>query len=294
MTNENIDLQDDAVNEDLTGASHPDIATTDDNLSADSLFQQTPLPSLGRMIFSVVNINGPTGALFNIRQKPATNDFELVRAEVEVYPSASIKTGITREAIQDMKAQYGKDADDIIGRLFRGLANDQENTKTLEFLTAQSLASTSLTLSNAKNAKDNVMELTQKIHSLVLEANKDKKRTFHAYAVLPYNLAASFLALNSFTGGEGEPGDGGLFLGSIGHTSFFMSPDAAATEVFVGLRDRDPSKSAAVFSPFEGTIISASDPDSGEMVYHLFNRFAITASPLHTVGDEMMFKFAVI
>lgn len=279
--------------EDLTGAAHPDIATSDENLSVDQMFQQVSLPSLGRMIFPVVGMNGPTAALFNLRKKPGTNDFSLVRAEAEVFPSTAIKTGMTQEAVQDIYSQYGKESKEVIGRLLRGLANDQENEKTLEFLSAQSLSATPVVLSNSGNARDNVMEVTQKVHTLILQANKSFTRTFHSYCVLPYALAASFLALNAFTGGGEEPADSGLFLGSIGHTDFFMNPDPAANEVFVGLSDTNPSQSAAVFSPYDSSVLPATDPDSGDLTFHIFNRFAITASPLHVPGEEMMFKFEV-
>ena len=128
---EKIDIkQTEVLNEDLTLAGDPNIAQPDQNLSIDGIFQQTNIPSLAREICSVAELTGPSGALFNIIRKDDSS-ITLIRKEVEVFPSEILKTSITREAIQDLKSQFGKDADSIIGTLFRGLSNDVENEKPL-------------------------------------------------------------------------------------------------------------------------------------------------------------------
>ena len=78
---ENIDLKNPLV-EDTTGAASPNVATTDQNLTVGQMFQQTSLPSLGRSIFEVMPITGPTAGLFNLRKKAGTTNFELIRKNV--------------------------------------------------------------------------------------------------------------------------------------------------------------------------------------------------------------------
>lgn len=279
--------------EDTTGANAPNIATTDENLSVDSMFQQKSLPSLGRQIFSVIDVNGPTAALFNIKTKASKDGFELVRAEVEVFPSKSINTGIVEESIQDIFTQYGKDAQNVIGTMLRGLANQDENEKTLQFLENKSLSTPNLTLSDSTNARNNLFEISQKVQELVLKANSKYMRTFSCYCVLPQKFAASILSLDSYINGhESEVND--LFVGTVGKTKFYMSTDPTSTMAYVGLKDEiDASKSSAVFSPYTSNVTTSQDPDTGEQKYFIFNRYAITQSPLHTVGDELMFKFNI-
>jgi len=291
---EPIQTNNPALMEDTSTPNAPEIATTDENLSVDVMFQQQELPSLGRQIFSVVPMNGPTAALFNIRKKAGANDFELVRAEVEVYPSQSINTGVSQEVIQDLKSQYGKEANQVIGTLLRGLSNDQENTRTLEFLEAKSLAVPDLQLSDSLNAENNMFELVQKVHELVLKANSQNMRSFEAFCVIPYQPGAAIAALSNYVGGE-DKDERGLFLAHVGQTKFFMNPDATSTKAYVGIKDSsNPSKSAAVFSPYRSNVTEAQDPDTGGSNYFIFNRFAITASPLHVAGNEMLFKFNVL
>jgi len=281
--------------EDTTGAADPNIATTDQNLSVDAMFQQSGLPSLGRQIFSVIPMNGPTAALFNLRKKAASNDIELIRAEVEVYPSTAIKTNITSEAVQDIRAMYGKRADKIIGDLLRGLANTDENTKTLAFLEAKSLALANLQLTDSANAELNLFEITQRVQETILRMNSKNLRTYEAFAVIPYTGLGGIMALSKYAGSANSSKDsGGLFVTKIGVTSFFFNPNPASTTAYVGLIDKaDSSKSSGVFSPYVSQVVESQNPDSGELAYHIFNRFAITASPLHVATDEMFYKFTV-
>jgi len=282
--------------EDTTGPNAPEIATTDENLSVDAMYQQAALPSLGRQIFSVIPMNGPTAALFNIRKKSGTTDFELVRAEVEVEPSTSIHTGISQEAIQDLKAQYGKEVGTVVGTLLRGLANDQENEATLAFLASNSVEITvgdALDLTESTNAEYNAFEIQQKVHELVLRANSKTMRTYESFCVLPYTTAATFAALNNYVGGM-DKDERGLFIAEIGNTKYFMNPDPTATTAYVGLKDSlNPSKSSAVFSPYRSEVVEATNANTGEATYHIYNRFAITASPLSEAGNEMLFKFTI-
>lgn len=406
------------INEDTVGSNAQNIETTDENLSVDLMFQQNQIPSLGRQIFSVVPINGPTGALFNILKKSdiaevttvlceadtlgslndkywtlssttidyyvwynvntagalapiagktaievalstdasiadvgdatqaaihaiggagvvftatdddaglititntvvgavtiaadgdtgwtdawtvtttgaIVNEFELLRNEVGVYPSSAIKTALTQEAVEDLKSQHNKEANIIIGNLLRGLANDAENVKTLAFLAAQAKASSTLALTTSSNAETNLFEITHKVSELVLEMNKLNLRTYEACVVLPYKVAASIMALSQYAGGEDE-NTRGLFIAQINQTKFFTNPDSTSLTAYVILKDSaNPSKSSAIFSPYVAEIIEANDPNSGSISYHIYNRYAITASPLHITDNEMIYSFAI-
>ena len=282
------------INEDLTTAAAPEIATTDENLSLDAIFHQSSLPSLGRQIFPTLKLHGPTGAIFNIRKKALSTDFELVRSEVIVNPSLAIHTGITQEAIQDIRSQYGEDSQLIIGKLLRGLANDAENTDTLAFLTAQSVASTNIVLTDAGNAETTLFEVSKKVQELVLEANSKTRRTYEAYAVVPYKVLAGIMSLKQYVGGD-DVTERGLFIAQIGTTRYYANPDPLSVTAFVGLSDMvDVGKSGAVFSPYTSSVVESTNPLDGSVTYHLYNRYAITASPLHdAVNDPMMFKFNI-
>lgn len=279
--------------EDTVGPGDPNIATTDENLSLDTIFQQALMPSLGRQIFSVQKIHGPTGGIFNIRRKGTSNDFELVRSNVEVYPSEKISTGVTQEALYDLLNVYGKDGYYIVAKLLRGLANEQENTKTLAFLDAQAKDYGALALSNSLDPEANLFEITQRVHEIILKMNGKNQRTYESFAVIPYIPLGGLMGLSQYVGAD-DKDERGLFIAKVGQTKFYLNPDSTSTTAYVGLRDPDnPSKSSAIFSPYTSQIKEAIHPDTGALTYHIYNRFAITASPLHVTDDEMLYKFEI-
>lgn len=288
--------------ENTTGANAPNVATTDENLSVNDMFQQALIPSLGRQIFPVRHIHGPTAALFNIRKKPdipatgatpliPVNDVELLRSEVICEPSNSISTGITQEAIQDLKSQYGVYANEVIGKMLRALANKQENASTLAFLNNVSLLGPNLTRSLPTNPRTTMFEIVGRVNELVAQMNMPDYRTYHAFVVLPFAIAGSLMSLAEYVNGSfGEE----LHLLTIGKIKVYVNPDPTATDAYVGLHDDDMSKSSGVFSPYMSEIVGSRNADTGEEGFHIYNRYAITASPLHLPGEEMFHRFTIL
>jgi hypothetical protein len=283
------------LNEDLDSAESPKVATTDENLTLGQMFHQVDMPSLPRQIFSTVPIFGPTGGLFNLRKKSGLDSagnivFELVRNDVEVYNSNSISTGLTQEVVQDIKSHFGSETNLVLGKLLRDLANADENTKALAFLESESVSTTGISLSG--NAEENLFNVTQKVHELILKINSETMRSYRAFAVIPYKPLGGIMGLSKYAGG-GIDSERGLFIAEFGQTKFYLNPDATSTTAYVGIRDFNPSTSSVVFSPYTSDVIEAVNPDDGEMSFHLFNRYAITASPLHVAGNEMLYKFDI-
>lgn len=285
-------IDEELINENLSTADDPNIAQTDQNLSVDNIFQQTNIGSLAKEICSIAQLNGPSGAIFTIVRK-GTGDIKLIRKEVEVFPSEILKTSVTREAIQDLKSQFGKDADLIIGTLFRGLSNDLENEKLLEVLSANAKDYGDLTLSDSLNASISAYELTQRIHEIVLKMNQTYQRSYESFCVLPAKSLSSFMGLSSYLG-RIDKDSNGLFITQINKTKFYLNPDSADVYAYVGLKDENLSKSSLVLSPYQNQVFDAVSPDSGDVNYFLVNRFAITVSPLHELNDEILYKFKVI
>lgn len=281
------------LHEDTIGPNAPDVATIDEIVNIGKLFQLTTIPSLGKSIFPILPLHGPTGALFGIRNKADKSGFELIRKNFEVFPSVTINTKITKEVISDIYNQFGEDGVKITIKFLRGLANEQENIKTIEFLNANCLPVNNLTLSMLKNAETVVFEVTKYVNELIARANIPTFKTISGFSVLPYKVGAAFAAINSMF--RDNRNQSALFLHEIGNVKYFLNPDVNTNTAYVGLLDfEEPIKSAGIFSPFKTDIFTATDPDSGQEVYFIYNRFAITASPFHEPGTEMMFKFDIL
>ena len=281
------------LNEDTVGCTDPNIADTDEIVNIKRLFLQGSLPSLARSALPDLPISGPTGGFVNARKKDGTNDLELVRNNVEVFPSKSIKTGITREAIQDLRATYGEETDKYIAMLLRGLANTQENERFIQFLTDNAYSRDDVHLDAPDRSEDVFFEISQAVERLVLEMNSKSFRTYESFAIMPYHFAASISAtVNYNTGGEDYDK---LQVSKLGKTKYYISTDANDTStVFVGLSDKeDVSKSCAIFNHYVTDLVNAVDPETGNSSIHIFNRYAMTMNPLHTEDKPMLLTFKV-
>lgn len=264
----------------------------DENLSLPEMYHQLKTPSLAKSVLYVQRLHGPTGALFNIKKKDDEDEIEIVRSEVEVEASKPIKTQITVEAIEDIKSQFGISGVRSVAIMLRGLANDQENDKLIEWLDEVAVSTTSaLTLTNASNALDNYNELNQFVSRAVLGMNMKGLRTYHASVILPFNMAASSLgmagSLNKETADICQ-----FYVGGTGMFDYFVHPDPEATKGYIILHDLiEPTKSAGVFAPYTDDMTSATDFETGEPSYFIYNRFAIEESPLHTDENPMILSF---
>lgn len=272
----------------------PTIATTDENLSINPIYQQLRLPSLGRQIFTVSDVHGPTGAIFNIVS--ANGGISFIRNEVEVYdyPANPPKSRITVEALQDIKTQYGENGLGLVAKYLKGLANDDENQKTIAFLNNKSVSTTSLTLTEPTKPDTVWTELSYKIQNCVLEMNSKHIRSYSAYVVLPYKLGASIMSVFAGLDNPELADASSLFVGRSGLTEWYINPDNTDNNVYVGLVDREGlGRGCAVFSPYVNEIRSTKEYDTGDVVCFIWNRYAITESPLHTASEPMMMKFTV-
>lgn len=271
-----------------------DIASVDNKTPIEKTFQQISLPSLGRYIFPVVNMAGPKAGVFNLRDNGSK--LSLVRKDLEVFDSEPIRTEITQEAIQDMESMYGGTgaATQYVAKMFKGLANDQENKKTLEFLKANCVATDNLTLQAAESPETNMFFLIDKIARCTLKINEKYARSFTTWAVLPQRALGCVMAIFAYQRGMGTEQLSKLFVADTGSTTFYMNPESNDTNVYVGIKsEEDPSRSSAFFGSYKSELKWALNNDTGSKVFWIYNRFGICASPLHTEVEPMMVKFKV-
>lgn len=275
-----------------TGAAATGIATSDEHIKFESLYQQVAIPSVARSIFTNAPLSGPTGAIFNIRKKEDTDAIELLRSEVEVYASAPIKTEITQEAIEDISKTFGEDGVRAIAIMMQGLASADENVKLAAFLETNAVEDTETFQLQGVNSKDCFYELSKRVSKTVLQMNSNSVKTFRASVLLPYELAATVMG---FGKGDVLPNTTTFYVGGTELHDYYINPDPTATDIFVILSDKyDGSKGAGIYSPYQNFINKAIDPETGEYVYFIYNRFALAISPLHTTGDPSITKFSYI
>ena len=282
----------------LEETHNDDIGTAD--FSFDKLiktFQEVSSNSLIREIAATVPMKYSTGKIVNIRKQAANDSFETVSANLTVNTATSdpIQTGLSLEAVTDLKNQYGLDGYTIAGNLLKGIVDAAENTAFMTFLDSNSLSTTALTLSDANSAEPSLFEITQRVQELVIKMNTPNFRTFNAFAVLPYKNAASISALSQYARGDDETKKP-VVMSTIGQTHYYVNPDTTATTAYVGLKGgnkKSMGASSVIMGTFAQEILRSTHVESFQAKIGILNRYATAVNPLSDTGSEMLMKFAI-
>jgi len=272
------------------------VANTDDIINA--VIEQKQYNSLAYQIAEVSPIYGPTAATFALvyiddPAFPGKKKIALLRGEVQVEDDPIEDTGFTVEAVQDLQSQFGKSANEFIGKSFGGVSAVNENKKLIQKMSTFATASPNLVLSDPSNAETATFEIQQKVAEIVLLINQNSFKSLDSFVILTPKAAASMLAIsNRLPNNQDERG---LFLGANSRTKFYLNPDVTSTECFVGIHSEIPGQSSLIMSPYHHALKTATDPETGQEKIFNFNRYAITESKLSTStpADKMLYKFSI-
>lgn len=273
-----------------------DIAGTDEYLGIQEMYKQLIIPSLGRQIFHVVEQNGPTAAIFNAKRNENPLDthkkgFKIIRNDVEIPLADVISTGISQEAIQDIFNTHPTEtAQKIIGTLLRSLANEDENTKTLDFLKAQSVPfGEDLVLSKPKDAKFTFDETKHIVNRCILKINEPEYLSYKGIAVVPQVLAGAAMAQATSVEDFGT-----FYVGTNNNVRYFVNPDKNDNSAYVFLNPEQYGSASGYFASYMDDVINATDPDTGDSNYFIYNRFTLIDSPINDkVNRPLFMKFDV-
>lgn len=285
----------------LNTSNAPNIATTDSKFPLNDVFQQTDLPSLGRSIFVTVKPNGPLAGIFTLTDSHFTTEnydrnkqkLILKRSNLTSFPSKPIMTELTVEAIHDLEAMYGENtARTYIAKMLRGLCNHYENEKTLEFLENNAVETPSISISDSANAETMMFEITLRVQQLALKMNSKRKRTFSAYAVIPYKYVASIMTTFAYNTAKNTSNTESLLVADFGLMKYYLNPDYDSDTAYVGLRSaEDPFCSSAFFGDYGSQLQTIKDPDTANDVIVVYNRFGLTMNPIHSENNPLLCKF---
>ena len=282
----------------LEETHNDDIGTADFSFNqVIKTFEELHSISLIRQIAAVVPMKMSTGTIINVRRNASTNSFETVEATLTINTATSdpIQSGISIEAITDLKNQYGLDGYKMAANMLKGITDKAENDAFITFLDSNSLSTTALTLSDANSAEPSLFEITQRVQELVIKMNTPIYRTFDAFAILPYKNAASISALSHYVRGA-EDTKQSLVVNKIGNTMYYVNPDVTTTTAFVGLADHSKasmSASSVIMGTFPQELLRSTHIESFQTYIGLLNRYATAVNPLSDTGAEMLMKFAI-
>ena len=280
------------------GTTNADIGTADFSFNTlIETFEELPTISLLRAVAAVVPMKMSTGSIINLKRDAATNSFKTVQAALTINTASSnpIQSGLSMEALRDLYNQYQLDGYKIAANLLKGITDQAENDAFLAFLNANSLNTPVLTLTAPGNAEQNLFEITQRVQELVIKMNTPNFRTFDAFAILPYKVAAAISALSGYARGDDDTEDR-LIVNKMGKTRYYVNPDVGATQAYVGLGSRDKSSmgsTSVIMGTFPQELLRSQNVESFQGNIGILNRYATAANPLSVAGSEMLMEFAI-
>lgn len=261
----------------------------------DKVFHELPVESVGRQCFPVVQMKGPSGKHVNIRRKDDPNSigFELLSKNLELFPSEPINTGISTEALTDLKSQYGEDAEQIIVDMLKGIISERENALVLQYLRDNAERAVDYKSADKQNAQYSMYALMQYIHNLILAINGKTFRSYESFAIIPFiqfTPIATLLGMGEYFNAN-DAKSSNLYIGTVGKTKIFLNPDLKSKIGYVGLFDKNLSKSSGIFGDYTPEFYIAPDPDTGNSNYFMNHRFGLSLSPLHNENNPLIYWF---
>lgn len=282
-----------------------DISTIDELLNNGSLSTYLGMSSLQADLFPTLPLKGPGGQFLNVQRKDVNDNtvFELLRGEVRLFESDPEKTGITKEALEDLIQQHGKENQvKVLNALFTGIINDKINDEVQTFLDNNSFQLNDLTLTPEilMNAERTVYQIVKQVGEIIQTQNETIFKSCKAYCLMPQTYAGQFEVLGLFgkvdTKNCGTKGYSNIIQESK-NIAFVINPNPNIKDVYVGFRDlEEPNRSQAQYSPYKSDIRTQVSFESGEINYHIFNRYALTMNPVQDDSSQktaMMWKFEI-
>lgn len=289
-----------------------DIAQTDTILG--DLIKENYHISLMYHICEVIPSTTPYGTVFVSERNTdlsETNDFKIIKQEIKTKTN-TLKTGFSQEVLQDVQNMFNKSSKNLTARVLKGITSREENQTLLRYMFDNSDTKESLQVQDSNNLESVLLQLSNKVSKSVLEMNQDTYKTLDSFCILDANWAAAVLgSFNFMTEGK----EVSLFVGRIGRTDYYVNPFPNTSSEFdesfdysyeiedtpipnycyVGLIDPNHGESSMFFVPYSYEKDYMLDPDTGEIVLFLRNRYGLIMNPLHKPlkNRSMLHKFTI-
>lgn len=287
-----------------------DISGTEDFLG--SLIDTKYNDSLAYQMCEVQPLKSSFGKVFTARKDDDTDKMIVVSKEVNVK-QYNVITGFTQEVLQDMNAMFSKSAKSSIQKVLKGMSAKEESKSVLTTLFSESTTKAAVTIIDSGSLESVILQVSKLVAESVIEMNRVTYKTLDSFCILPKEFASAILGSFDYMS-EGK--EKSLFVGRIGRCDYYINPfpntasqftddfdyayeieDTSIPDyAYVGLHSKTAGASSLIFAPYTYESQYITDPDTGEFVLILRNRYGIITSPLHRPlkNESMIHKFELI
>lgn len=235
----------------------------------------------------------------NLGEEIRNIDYEVVSATIEVV-SRKLKSKISHEAVEDMKAMFGHDiTDDLLIEEISSEMIQEIDQEIISFLKQKASILPDVILSNSLGMGDSLSSVADDIYINIYKASQDimidtKRR--HNFFVVADSRTISMLMTNPLHTKPESDEVNSYYMGKVGNLySLYLDPYADESYCLVGYRSNEKQIGDAglLFAPYNNTLTPTIDPKTGKSVIFNLVRYGYTLHPQDTStgdNDSIFFK----
>jgi hypothetical protein len=229
-------------------------------------------------------------AVTDENQEPNQMGITIERAPVEVG-SRKIKTTITQETIQDLKAQYGDLSDDFISEIISSEVALEIDKEIIDYMRSIATIKTDLVLKNT-NSTDVIYAfnaIVAKINRELVSLSKKHGKNITGFVVCSNNIVSALISAGVMSFGKSGSLDIQVLSdndNAVGVMQQYVTviQDKFADEdyVLVGWKQDDNNingvdgNAGVIYSPYSLSIVDFIEPTTGRVNKMVINRYAFT------------------
>ena len=244
--------------------------------------------SIAKRVSDVQVLKGPVGIITGAQWDKVTGKLTIAKADIEAE-TRKIRTEFTIEALQDLQGIYKESFYDLLAHYLVDEMAYQIDSDFLTMVKDRAETKDTLVFTEAEHAK----WLSSVAQSISVAINKgladlpiSDNRSPMGWAVVSSNVASILGGtLNDTNAIDNLDDDAPSYLGKIGGVDYYIdythANDGLDSVVF-GIKGNGFSKGSTIFSPYTKTWIDTVSSDTGEPIFFLMDRTAMSINPLDT------------
>ena len=223
-----------------------------------TIISATSNRNYAKKVFS--NYSGPYTTAIGEAKVPNNLDYEVIGKTIEVV-TRKLKSKLSKETIQDVKAIFGKDlVNDIVAEEMASEMIQEMDKEVIDFLKSKADIKSDLVLSNSYGTQNDLAsvgnDIYANIYKLAQEIITETKRKRNFF-ILADEATIGLLMASPLHIKSEEDKDNSYYMGKLGSLySLYLDPFATSGYALVGYKNNNEGLGDAglIFAPYANTI----------------------------------------
>lgn len=254
--------------------------------------------SVKQMLHNFVGKEGSNEAYTTSEAEYLDNSLKSVdfvfKSNVITMETRKIKTRLTQEFVQDVKAIFDEEAKNIVTSEINDIITRETEVEVLRYIRQKSQKYGTLVLKNSYGVQNDLASISNDIYAGIRQMSNDMisniKRKKDIFIIADSTTCSLLLSSPLFqkASDNEDATDDSLYQGNIGVFKLYMDPYAIDEYVLVGYKNKRSKLDAGlIFRIYQHiNIVEAVDPENGQLVYWLYLRYGYVQNPQSNNNDN--------